>query len=627
MSFLTPAFLFGVLAAALPVALHLIGRRPDLRVVFPAVRLLKRAPAQETRRRRLRELLLLAVRVATVVLLAVAFARPYLVRAVTPHRASAVVVAVDRSFSMSAPGSFARALSRARDIVARTPFGAPVGLVAFDDGAEVMVKPSQDRSAVQAALDRLNPGYGATSYGTALARAADSLGSSRGRVVVITDLQQGGWDRRDVAIPDGIDIEVEDVGGPSSNLSVASLQRADGGLTAVVRNSGAAGRTGRAKLTVGGQVRGLVPFSLDGGAAREIAFPGGPPATGEATVEIDDPNGYQADNKTYALLDPPDPPWLLVITGEGDLSRGAFYLDRALAVDNGSLFRVETEQAARFSSHATTVPLQECSGLVLLGTRGLTDQAIQAIERFVTAGGGLLVPIDDQVSASALAPVFGGRLAVSFEALSSSAAAGLLTADMRHPIFRSIEAGAFAGARFERVARIGLPRATVLARFANGQPAILEQRRGAGRVLVFGSDLSNRWNDLPLQPAFLPLVHQMARYLAGGRLPAREFLVSSVPADVEHRPGVVSTRGRDAAGRARRIVVNVDPRESDVRRMTAAEFEQVIARSRGSAGATADARQSEQQQGLWRLAVAAVVGLLLTEGLLGVRSASSRGHI
>jgi hypothetical protein len=309
----------------------------------------------------------------------------------------------------------------------------------------------------------------------------------------------------------------------------------------------------------------------------------------------------------------------LVVTGEGDSSRGAFYLARALAVDAGSLFRVDTEQAAQFSVRATTFSLQECSGLVLLGTRGLTDHAIDAIERYVTAGGGLLVALDDEVSASALAPVFGSRLVVSFEGLPSSADVGLLTSDLRHPIFRSLDPDAFAAVRFDRVARVGFPGASVIARFASGQPAILEQRHGAGRVLVFGSDLSNRWNDLPLQPVFLPLVHQVARYLAGGRLPAREFPVASVPAGVEHRPGVAAVRESNATGRARRIVVNVDPRESDVRRVTTTEFEQVIARSRASASGTADARQSEQQQGLWRLAVAGATALLLAEGLLGKR--------
>ena len=178
------------------------------------------------------------------------------------------------------------------------------------------------------------------------------------------------------------------------------------------------------------------------------------------------------------------------------------------------------------------------------------------------------------------------------------------------------------------MARADLQHEQVLARFGDGSAALVEQRRGAGRVLLFGSDLSNRWNDLPLQPAFLPLVHQVARYLAGDRLPVRDFFVSAAPDGVAHRPGIVAvpaTTRREAGGAgrrpavARRIVVNVDPRESDVSRMTGAQFDQMIDRAgeRASGRAPVDERQAEQQQGWWRVAIALAIVVLLAEGLVG----------
>ncbi len=62
-SFLSPLFLVGAAAAAVPILLHLFHRRTEVVIDFPAVSLLKRAPVQQHRRRRLRELLLLALRV------------------------------------------------------------------------------------------------------------------------------------------------------------------------------------------------------------------------------------------------------------------------------------------------------------------------------------------------------------------------------------------------------------------------------------------------------------------------------------------------------------------------------------------------------------------------------------
>src|SRR5262245_59468740 len=134
MSFLSPLFLLGVLAAAVPIALHMLKREPEARVRFAAVRLLKRAPVEQARHRRIRELLLLALRVSAFVLLALAFARPFLTAA--QESAPAVtVVALDTSLSMSAPGQFERARQLAREAVERAPARDLVGVLTFADTA------------------------------------------------------------------------------------------------------------------------------------------------------------------------------------------------------------------------------------------------------------------------------------------------------------------------------------------------------------------------------------------------------------------------------------------------------------------------------------------------------------
>ena len=109
MGFLSPLFLVGALAAAVPIVLHLLKREPETRVRFAAVRLLRRAPVEHADRRHLRELLLLALRVAALLLLALAFARPFFSAGAQAGAARVTVVALDTSLSMSAPGQFDRA--------------------------------------------------------------------------------------------------------------------------------------------------------------------------------------------------------------------------------------------------------------------------------------------------------------------------------------------------------------------------------------------------------------------------------------------------------------------------------------------------------------------------------------
>ena len=103
-SLLSPLFLVGALAAAVPVVLHLLKRNPEPRVKFAAVALLRHAPVEHTSTRRLRQIALLMLRVAALVLLALAFARPYFPSAAASPAAGVTVVALDTSFSLSAPG-------------------------------------------------------------------------------------------------------------------------------------------------------------------------------------------------------------------------------------------------------------------------------------------------------------------------------------------------------------------------------------------------------------------------------------------------------------------------------------------------------------------------------------------
>jgi hypothetical protein len=121
LSFLSPLFLIGAIAAAVPILLHLFHRKTEVVIDFPAVSLLKRAPVQLHRRRKLRELLLLALRVAALLLLALSFARPYLAGASAPSSQPLTVLAVDTSMSMTAPGQ----MDRARDAALRAASAAP----------------------------------------------------------------------------------------------------------------------------------------------------------------------------------------------------------------------------------------------------------------------------------------------------------------------------------------------------------------------------------------------------------------------------------------------------------------------------------------------------------------------
>jgi hypothetical protein len=246
-----------------------------------------------------------------------------------------------------------------------------------------------------------------------------------------------------------------------------------------------------------------------------------------------------------------------------------------------------------------------------------------------------------------------------------AAGVGLAVLHYDHPIFeafRGPRSGDFGSARVYRYRRFQPAEGTtVLAQYDDGSPALLERRSGSGRkVLTWTSDFDDVWTDLPVQPVFLPLAHQILRYLAGyterrsaftvGQLldldAARQVLGTASDVGVETPSGRRIGLGRTAAGvvleepgfytlraigersASRRVAVNLDPAEAD---LTPLDQETVAAavRPTGSAASATSAApaasaalspaERERRQGIWWYLVMGAVVLALAETLLSNR--------
>ena len=222
MRFLTPAYLIGAILIALPIVLHWLRRDVAPRVPFTAVHLLPASQIERSRRRRLRDILLLAARVIALVLLAGSFARPYLVGSATASRPT--IVAIDRSFSMAAPGRMERARELARQAVAEA--GDGVAVVTFDQRADTVASIGSAADA-RVAVDQVQPGFAGTRYGALFDKVAELLADDgHARLVVVTDMQRAGFDGGMVALADGVELILRDVGAPAGTAQV--IRSADG---------------------------------------------------------------------------------------------------------------------------------------------------------------------------------------------------------------------------------------------------------------------------------------------------------------------------------------------------------------------------------------------------------------
>ena len=615
MSFLFPAFLLGTLAIAIPIILHLIKRDVAPRVAFSDIRFLRRAPVMQASRRRFRELLLLALRVTALLLLAVAFARPFFDTSGLLDR-PITVVALDRSYSMSGPGVFERARRTAWDAVADAPDGHVVGVVAFDDAADVVFDASPDRGAAGAAVELVRPGAGATRYRAAVDVAVELVGSRDGRVVIITDLQRSGWDLGgEGVVPANITIEVNDVGPIDHNLAVRAVQLTPTGVVGVVLNAGVTERATIAMLRIDDEEVASTEVTFAPGTT-DVVFDVPLPPTGVLDLAVDDPEGLPADDRRYALLDPPDPASLAIVSNGGRLWAGAFYLERALHAGEGiSPFVLHPLSPRALTEQGLT----DHEAVVLVGTEGLDRQGRGRLFQFADQGGGVLIVTGPTLDPALVSDVLGPSVTLSLRPVEHDPKLSMFVTDPRHPIFRAFGGlvGTLGQVRFRGTMQIGQTGAgRVLARFTDGTPALAEYSVGQGRVIVFASDLNNEWNDFPRRPTFVPFVHEVARYLLGHRERQREFLLADAPPGVDREPG---PRMIPASGR--RIVLNVDPRESDLSRVTPEAFRSRVvspppeAPSANSGRTDATAHEAEQRYWWYTLLIMVVV--LVAEAWLG----------
>ena len=216
LSFVNPALAWGLLAALVPLAVHLFFRRRPRPTPFPAIDFVLRARRETERRLRLRKVLLFAARTLLVAAVAAALARPRLQKpeeasAAVARGPSAVAIVLDASASMGYRLGGGTLFDRAR----ADALGALDGLSGEEPATAVVCggtaapaaeAPTFDKAAVRRALSgaQLTAGYAdmTACVGAAVRALSDSgTGALLGkRVVVATDLTASAW-RLDAPAP------------------------------------------------------------------------------------------------------------------------------------------------------------------------------------------------------------------------------------------------------------------------------------------------------------------------------------------------------------------------------------------------------------------------------------------
>ena len=648
MSFLSPYFLIGLAAVAVPLLVHLLTRDRVRREAFSTLRFFAKVSRKVLRRKRFREMLLLVLRAAVCGLLVLAFARPYLKGREADELGAAAdtarVILVDVSASMARQGMAATAAREAAEALASlSPATDVAALITFADVPRVEAPLSARFDEVRSRLKSLAPGHGGTDVAEAVRKADAVLGGAAARkkeIVLVSDLQRAGWRsfKGDWKLAAGTRLTIRPVAPPAASDNLAIIEAdypastAMDGLprTVAVRVANFSVQDRRdveVALAVAGRKVDTQKVHIRPGESVPVRFrhvfstagdnPGAVTVAG-ADAAPDD-NVYYFNTRVIprirvAVVSGPPAGVAAATADAGRAQDAGFFIEKALAPVPESPFLVKRVATAQ----ARPEDLADVQVAILADVKEVPPAVVKALGDLLARGGGILFLPGQQVQADTFGQVFGALVPCKLRGVirpggraGDAPGAVLAKVDFEHPVFEVFQHphyGDLTIPRFRQFWEVGDSQLSrVLARFDDGKPAVLEREIGGGVSMMLASPVDLRWNNFPLRAVFLPYLHQTVRYLAvrsekrtgylvGETLPVPEGRKVTDPkgealsagSAVATLPGFYAVSGSGPAD-AFQFAVNRDPAEADPASVAP---EEIAAAVQGAEAAIAEAGEA-----------------------------------
>lgn len=561
MTFLNPLALVGLIAAVIPILLHILNLRKVRRIEFSTVAFLKELQRSAIRRLKLRQWILLLLRTLIVASVVLAFARPALKGTLGTgggRARTSMVLMIDNSLSMSARdnrGEFlAQAKSAARRILSAMQEGDDVAVIRTGDpGSSQLMELTRNRDLLRAVVDETSNSATRASIPDAVRLAAKLLEASTNvnrEIYVISDMQRSSFPPAGPSVqilPPTSSLFFNEVGKEvPSNAAVDSVSVANqilqAGLPfsveAGIRNEGSAPLRGEVMSVFLNGTR-IAQRSVDVPPSSErftdvpvIARAPGFQA-GKVAIEGD---GLEADNERHFCVSIPRRYRVLIIGQPGDeLTFVRLALRTAAGSDSSSMELVDLPPVRLASLDLFSFNVVVASGLPV--------PALPQLRQFLERGGGLVLfprqvfsPGEFNAVSAALGlpravglkPVAGGGGTPAAGTTPQSTLA-FSEIDFAHPLF----AGVFEDAVLNQASHSGrIIESPVIERgveFSTGPlslpviqmtgrlPFLIDQPVGDGRAILFAVSPTSEWSDFPFKPVFAPLLYRSIVYVSSSQ--------------------------------------------------------------------------------------------------------------
>ena len=577
--FASPWLLWGLVAATLPVLIHLLHRGKLEKTPWAAMRFLLAASEKTLRRIRLEQLLLLLLRTCIIVLTVLALARPYVANlaGLTPdgvpqHQILVVDDSLSMQFTADERSDLQRAQEACRAIVDRSQTGDAFNLVVIRDRspATVIAQPSFQHQTVLGEIDRLTATQETGDIFaalTAVEQALDKNDDTPNKVVtLLSDFQQTTFAplldpqnqslrERFAKLADRAYLQLVDVADERrpnaavidfSTDSRLALTNHPVRLQATLRNfSDNLLKAQSVELLVNGKLTKKKSVDLPPRAEVFVEFELEYREAGVHQLQIHlQPDYLAVDNDRYLVMSARDELNVLLVNGRVSgkvMGRATDYLQLALdpSLPTSSWRGLIRPQVVN-DTELPGVDLARFDAVCLCNVSMLTEQEAGLIEQYVRQGGGLVVTLGDQVVAENYNQVW-HRAGQGFLPAALADRVGsadqpdqiyeFAPSDYTHPILRVFAGNPSAGLETTKIHcyfRTVLPAETtaqVVLRYDTGDPVLLDYGYGQGRVLLLTTSVDRDWGSFPVWPSFPPLMSEMMFYVIENSQPHQRLLV------------------------------------------------------------------------------------------------------
>ena len=519
MIFANPIFLWGLLALAIPIAVHLFNFRRYRKVYFSNVEWLREVQSEKHRVRQVRRWLLLLLRCLAILFLVLAFAQPTLPSKEGQMRSGATVVSVyiDNSFSMENGGSdgtlLETAKQKAREIAAAYQPGDRYQLLSNNlDGAEFHWL---SRDEFLDAVDTLHIGPASRRLSEVMQRQADFMnhsGAANRHAYLVSDFQTSATDLSSFLIPDStLDymlVPLEGVATDNLTIDTITLDApayfVGGSVTvdATISNRGSHDiEKLPVKLSIGGRERALATLDIPSGASAKASLRFTIDSAGwlDGHVDITDYPVTFDDSYHFTLL-AGQPIEMMQVGKANDNLEKLFAHDSSLRYQYSSLI-----------THHSSLNFIIINELI-----ALPSGDAQALASWVDEGGTLCVvpPADGDISQlNALLAMLQAPQLDKWSRQSVKAS----RVDYGSSLYRNV----FSGRNDEMempttqghyLLAAGQALKQPVITLADGSDLLVATPHGAGHLYLFTAPLTAEYTDLVNQALFVPTLYNMALY-------------------------------------------------------------------------------------------------------------------